>query len=79
MTAKDMLPKSLPGPKPEKRYKAVMIEDGSTIQTGWFHPRTARADMENHSHYHVLRYGKDYKIVRDYELEESDAKKAGAK
>lgn len=71
MTAKDMLPGN---PKPEKRYKAVMIEDGSTIQTGWFNPRTARKDMENHSDYHVLRYGIDYTIVRDLDLEKASTK-----
>lgn len=53
-----------------KRYKAILIEDGSTISTGFSNAITARATMENHKDYGLLRYGKDYKIVRDYEAEE---------
>lgn len=50
--------------KPEKRYKAIMIEDGSTLMCG-LHPLTLRKTIENSQHYHVLKYGVDYKIVRD--------------
>lgn len=61
---------------PQKFYKAVMIEDESTILDGCTHPMTCKNLMENHTHFHVLGHGKDYKIVRDYEREQLESQKS---
>lgn len=48
-----------------KKYKAILIEDGSTLMRHFPNVRTGKSLMENHKDYHVLKYGKDYKIVLD--------------
>jgi hypothetical protein len=62
----------------EKIYKVIMVEDGSTISTGFANPITAAWCIRNHKDYGVLDR-KDWKVVRDYEAEaERQSKKVSA-
>jgi hypothetical protein len=49
-----------------KIYKVILVEDGSTVMTGFVNPITAAAIMRNHKDYGLLNR-KEWKVVRDEE------------
>ena len=63
---------------PEKRYKVILVEDGSTIIKGFVNPLNAAACMRNHKDYSVLSE-KEWKVVRDFEAEQASESPTGQK